>query len=536
MNTNYSENKFFTSVMHFFSGTIISRVFGLLREILMAIMWGAEPLISAFWIAFRLIFFLRRIFGETALSMVFIPHFEMLRVHSNDLAKIFFRRSVKFFTIISISVLLVIELCCLFFMKLFHKQDNSILILIMLLSPSSIFLVLHALNVSLLHCEKKFFLTSLSPVIVNFFWIILLLFSSFFSCYVFLKWLSVFLVIGFFFQWLVTIPSTLSFLKGEGLENKNYYNDKRTNCWHILKPMFFTIFGTAITQFNSLIDMFIARFIDPIGPSLLWYASRIYQLPMGVIVVSFFSVLLPSLSKSIKENNLISTRNIFTFSFSTMFLLMTIIMLAMILLAFNGINLVYGYGLFSLNAVKSTTFVLWGYAFGLIPSAINSVVSILFYAQKKYFIPTVLGIISIILNCFLSLFLTIFFSSKVLGISLATSICSWVQCILLWWFASKEHTFLKGLFISTFFKLRKSLLVSLITFIFSYSLSKFLLQKILFSFFDAYILKKAFYFCLETSIFLVFLWLFAKMFASEELEKCFSLNFWKTKYSSSDLM
>lgn len=536
MNTNYSENKFFTSIIHFFSGTMISRIFGLLREILMAVIWGAEPLIAVFWIAFRLIFFLRRIFGETALSMVFIPHFEMLRVKGNGIAKVFFKKTVKFFTISSICVLLAIELFCFFWMKLSHNKDHSALVLIMFLSPSSVFLVLHALNVSLLHCERKFFLASLSPAIVNFFWVVLLFFSSRFSCYLFLKWLSIFLVLGFFFQWLITVPDTLSFLKNQKyLENNNFYDEKQTSCWHVLKPMLFAILGTAITQVNSLVDMFIARFIDPIGPSFLWYANRIYQLPMGVIVISFFSVLLPLLSKSIKENDENSTKNIFIFSFSTIFLLMTVIMLAMILLSFSGINLVYGHGLFSLNAVKSTVFVLWGYAFGLIPSAINSITSVLFYAKKEYFIPTILGIVSIILNCCLSFLLTTFFSFKIFGISLATSICSWTQCMLLWLFASREHVFLRGLFTSVFFKLRKDFFVSLITFLFSYFLSKFLLHKTLFFFFTSSILKKAFYFGFEASIFLVFLWLFAKIFGSEELRNCFSMSFWKNRYYSSDL-
>lgn len=536
MNTNYSENRFFLSVIHFFSGTMISRILGLVREILMATLWGTEPLIAAFWIAFRLIFFLRRIFGETTLNMVFIPHFEMLRTSSEGIAKAFFRNAIKFFSISSLAILFFIELLCFLWIRLSSQQDHCSVILTMFLAPSSIFLILHALNVALLNCEKKFFLTSFSSAIVNVIWIILLLFSSFFSCFEFLKWLSLFLVIGFFCQWLSTLPDTLAFLKRKkDYESKIFYDFKQISCWHILKPMFLIIFGTVVAQVNSLTDMFIARFVDPIGPSFLWYANRIYQLPMGVIVVSFFSVLLPLLSRSLKNDDMDSTKNVFNFSFSMLVLLMTVIMFAMILLAFNGINLIYGYGLFSFSAVKSTTFVLWGYAFGLVPSAICSIVSVLFYAKKKYFIPTLLGLISIILNCFLSFIFTKIFSSKVFGISLATSTCSWFQCVSLWLFASKENVFLRGLFVSMFLKLRKSLFVILITFVSSYIVSKFVLQQILFPFFTISVLQKTLYFCFEASIFLVFLFLFAKMFASEDLEQFFSLNFWKTKCFSSDL-
>ena len=161
------------STLRFASGTVLSRVSGLLRDMSMAFCFGTTPEIAAFLVAFRLANLLRRIFGEGALLNGFIPHFESCRSESPKQASQFFRDLFFSVTLLLLFLIGIIELALYsgLHYALLSTENQQILWLTMLMLPGVLFICLFSLCSGLLQCENHFFLTGFAPVAFNIIWI-----------------------------------------------------------------------------------------------------------------------------------------------------------------------------------------------------------------------------------------------------------------------------------------------------------------------------------------------------------------------------
>lgn len=168
---NHRSTAFTSSLFNLLSGTVFSRITGMLREIVMATYFGADSLVAAFWIAFRTIFFLRKILGGPILGLSFIPHFEFLRAQSVARAGFFFRSFSRFFCYSACLFTLVVEVGLCAWFRYAEGGLQDILLLTIILLPSGIFLMMYTVNSTLLHCEKRFLSVGLAPSIVNILWI-----------------------------------------------------------------------------------------------------------------------------------------------------------------------------------------------------------------------------------------------------------------------------------------------------------------------------------------------------------------------------
>src|SRR5690348_7833028 len=151
---------------HFFSGTLLSRISGMLRDISMAALFGDHPSVAAFMVAFRFSHFLRRLLGEGALQSIFIPHYEEVRLQDEKRASGFFFRLYMLLFLLLIAIVLVGE--SVLGLGVF---DGEIARLFAWMFPSLIFICLYGLNISVLQCHNSFFSSSVAPFACNAIWI-----------------------------------------------------------------------------------------------------------------------------------------------------------------------------------------------------------------------------------------------------------------------------------------------------------------------------------------------------------------------------
>lgn len=448
--TEDSKQTITSSLKRFFSGTLLSRFTGLGREILMAAAFGTTPLVAAFWMAFRFAHLLRRFFGEGALHVAFVPHFESLRKSDPKKAALFFYDlSTKVtYTLLTLIVILEGVLGGFLFYGNLEESNGEIVRLTMLMLPSVLFISLHALNSSLLQCERKYFLPSASPVILNMIWI---------ACVVWmwrslpqeaLRVLAIVIVFAFALQWFSTQIPTARYLRrvlGKKIEKSN-----PGELLSLLRPFLLGMVGVAAVQINNGLDALFARAADPEGPAILWYALRLQQLPLGLLGVGLSGALLPPISRAIQGQEREKAIHFLNFSLQRILTFMIPITAACFTLGFVSVNMVYGRGEFNTHSLVETSHSLWAYGVGLLPMTATLILAAAFYAMKEYKIPTLLSLLSVILNVVLNAWFVYGLGLGSISIAYATSLAAFFNAIFLFLFLKKRlGTFSQGLLSST---------------------------------------------------------------------------------------
>jgi putative peptidoglycan lipid II flippase len=422
------------SARRFFSGTMISRATGLLRDVSMAFVFGTNEAIAAFLVAFRFAHLLRRLLGEGALQSAFIPHFETLR-HENP------QRACSFFR--DLFVTLSLGLTALIFLLMFglgsaiylldlSAGNREIIYLTILLMPSLLFICLFGVNASLLQCEKNYFTSGVAPVAFNVIWTIGVLSLWRNTPEEAMPWLAGWVILACLCQWLITLPKTLAILRSYGL--KDFWEKLRifsTDVRRLGKPLFLGILGVAASQVNNALDAVFARYADGEGPAMLWYAIRIQQLPLALFGIAISGALLPPLTRALKNNDLSKYYHFLVFTLRRSIALMLPITAAIFVMGDSAIQLIYGRGGFTDASTIGTSWCLWGYAIGLIPMTLILILAPAFYAQGDYRTPAIASVVSMSLNIALNAILIMGLGYGPGSVAVATSVSAWVNFIQL---------------------------------------------------------------------------------------------------------
>ncbi len=408
-----------SSARHFFSGTLISRLTGLAREVGMAAAFGTIPAVAAFWMAFRFAHLLRRIFGEGALNAAFIPHFESLRAKDPSQAARFFYDLTLGVALVLLSLIVVLE------GVLFFLPRGEVVQLTRILLPSLLFISLYALNTSLLNCERHFFLPSAAPALLNLVWVGALAILWKRAPEKALMQLSVVLVFAFALQWLVTLPAVLKYLKQANPIETTFSG---RSILRLLRPFLLAIAGVAATQVNSALDTLFARAASPEGPAYLWYALRLQQLPLALFGLGLTSALLPPMSRA---RTLESFHRFLNAALKMALICLIPITVAVFVLGLSAVNLIYGHGQFSPSSILPTTLSLYAYGAGLLPMTAILILASACYAKKNYRLPTLLSFGAVALNSLLNSLFIFYFHLGVVSVALATTLTASLQAGLL---------------------------------------------------------------------------------------------------------
>lgn len=429
-----------SSVFRFFSGTFLSRLSGLGREVAMAAFFGTTPLVASFWMAFRFAHLLRRLFGEGALHVAFVPHFESLRKKDpQEAARFFYTLTTHLaFLLVLLTLLIELFLSAWLFWASPSASTAEVLRLTMILLPSLVFICLHAANSSFLQCETRFFLSSASPVILNLTWVATLLFLWKKTPETMIHILSVVVVFGFILQWLVTQIPAKRFLKNTLGEMKRTLG-ARKEMWALLRPFLLSMGGVAATQVNSALDALFARAADPEGPALLWYAIRIEQLPLALLGVALSGALLPAISRAAERGEKQRYLEFVNLSLRRVGAFMLPITFAIFAIGFASVTLLYGRGEFAYSSIQKTTHCLWAYGAGLFPQTAVLILASAFYALKEYRLPTLFSCLSVVVNIVLNALFVYGFGWGALSVAIATAIAAFVNAFLLAWALYKRQ-------------------------------------------------------------------------------------------------
>lgn len=422
------------SAFSFLSGTSLSRLTGLFREMSLAFCFGASPTIAAFWVAYRFANLMRRLFGEGALLAGFSPHFEAIRGVSPPKAACFFRDLFYSLSILLIGVIGISEIGLFSWWKWGGGASdfNEILYLTMWILPGVLFICLYALFSALLQCEKKYFLPGAAPVLFNLVLIGTIWMVKDWPPFEAAATLSGAVVIAFLFQWIMVIPSSLPFLR----EHLSWTEWKRGELFSpelkkMLGAMMLTIIGVGAVQINSALDTIFARYASLSGPAYLSYAIRLYQLPLALFGIALSSALSPPLARAIQEGALERFRYLLHFSLSRIFSLMLPATIAILVLGGAAVNAIYGRGGFDLQATIETTMALWGYGIGLVPAVFVLLLAPAFYAQKDFRTPLIGSVLSVGFNTALNGILVFGLGWGATSIAVATSVAAFFNCAYL---------------------------------------------------------------------------------------------------------
>ncbi len=439
------------SAMHFLTGTFMSRLTGLIRDLSMAFCFGVTPAVGTFLIAFRLANLMRRLFGEGALLNGFIPFFEAKRRKDPKEGAYFFR---DIFWSLSIVLLLVVGflealLIPLYFSNFLSPSISDIIYLLIIQTPGLIFICLFGLAMALLQCEKNFFIPGVAPVAFNIIWIGAVWIVRRFTPMNAMAGLSLAIVLAFALQLIVTFPAVKKYVKSL-ITGKEWFKPKLfgKELKLIISPIFYGVIGVAAVQINSSFDILMARFISESGPALLSYANRVQQLPISLFAIAISSALMPPLSRAIKNDQFDEYRSLLMYGMTRTYALLFPGMVAIFVLGLSSINLLYGRGQFTSTAVYGTTQCLWAYGLGLIPVAFILLLAPAYYSRRDYRTPMIASLISVGVNIFLNMVLIFIFHLSPIAIAISTSITAYVNL----WFL------LKRLNIDVFYKMKKSFL------------------------------------------------------------------------------
>ena len=446
-----------TSTFSFF--TLISRMLGYVRDILIAIFLGTSLFADAFFVAFRLPNTFRRLFAEGTFNAAFIPSYAGMLAKDKEEADNFAK---NVFNLLFIILLFFVLLAEIFMPQLifviapgFYKDPEKLNLAIDLSRitfPFLFFVCLASFFAAILNSYNKFAAAAAAPIILN----VILIGSLFFS-----QWINISDVLAL--SYAVSLAGFLQLIVLLFFVKKNFQpilsikikiDEKIKLFFHKLLP---SIFSSGVTQINILVGTIIASF-QAGAVSYLYYSDRVYQLHLAVAGIAVVTVMLPELSKHVKKNNSEKIIDLQNRALELCLFLSIPAATALVLASNQIITSLFGYGSFNNESVINTAIALTFFAFGVPAFSILKIFSNFFFARNDTKTPFYLSVISVTLNIVIS----VSFFSK-LGfviIPIATSISSWINVFMHFYFIKKRdlHIF-DGQFIYKFPRMILSVVV-----------------------------------------------------------------------------
>lgn len=422
------------------SMTMLSRLGGLVREIVMAHFFGTTVLKSAFDLAFLVPNLFRRLFGEGALTGAFVPVFNKELVENGrDRANLLAMRVIGLLSaMLSIAVALGIGIS--YMLPLILPAESNWLIplpMVRILLPYAILICVAAMVAGMLNSVGRFAISAFAPFVLNLVWIVAMLVIGNYAdvdkgrqllilCSVVLGagvlqvaiQLPVLIRVGFYFK-----PCFKGIFRDTGINR-------------ILILMGPAALGAGILQINVCVDKMLAFWAGSYGPAALGYAERFINLPLGIFGAAFMTVLLPAFSRHAANNE----RHLICDDLEDSLVNLTMVMLPCALglaaLARPVMTMVYGStgGSFDARSSLLTSRALIAYAPGLLVFSFNKALVPAFYGIQDIKTPTRVSLAVLALNVILNVSCIILFPDgwKHAGIALSTVICSTVSVITLY--------------------------------------------------------------------------------------------------------
>ncbi len=414
------------------AATLLSRIFGFLRDMAIAGFFGAGMGADAFFVAFRIPNLLRRLFAEGSLSIAFIPVFtDYLENQGREEAFALARSALRLLSVILAFVTILGILLSPILVRLiapgFADTADKMALTIALTRitfPYIFFICLVALCMGILNVLGHFAAPALAPVFLN----LAIILSVFFISPHLTEpavGLAVGVLIGGFLQLALQAP----FMIAKGVrfwEQATFFHPGLKRVGKLMLP---AVFGAAVYQINILVGTLLASLLPEGSVSYLYYADRLVQFPLGIFAIALATAVLPSLSRQAATRDMAGLHRTFGQAMSLILFITLPSMVGLIVLREPIVALLFERGAFEARATALTADALLYYSIGLWAFSSVRIVVATFYALEDTRTPVQMATISIIANILLSILLM--GPMKHAGLALATSLASMINLLLL---------------------------------------------------------------------------------------------------------
>jgi len=405
--------------------TLISRILGYLRDILIAVFLGASIYADAFFVAFRLPNTFRRLFAEGTFNAAFIPSYTSAKLLSKQQGKKFADDIFSFLILILLFLVTLVEIFTPYLVYTIAPGfvDNGLKFgiaveLTRITFPFLLFVSLSSFFSGILNSNNKFAAAAAAPIILN-----IVLISS--------------LIISFYYNldyakqlsYGVTFAGILQLIFLSYVSLKYYKPNFSLNLKITKKVKFFfkkllpSILSSGVTQINILIGTIIASF-QAGAVSYLYYADRVYQINLAIAGIAVGTVSLPVLSKAFKSKNIYKVSKIQNNSFELSLLFSIPASFGLVIASEEIINGLFGYGSFSKEDTLMTAAALKYFGYGVPAFALIKVLSNFFFARDNTKTPFYISLFIVVINVFISV--SLFSRVGFIIIPIATSISTWL--------------------------------------------------------------------------------------------------------------
>ena len=420
--------------------TLLSRIFGLLRDITLATLFGASGGTDAFLVAFKIPNFMRRLFAEGAFSQAFVPVFseykeKRSREELQDLINHVAGKLGGILLLITIIGSLAAPALVWLFAPGFHNDPERFQLTAEMLSITFsylFFIALVAFAGGILNSFNKFSVPAFTPVLLNLcmiaaaVWLSPLLDEPLMA----LAWgVALAGLLQFLFQ--------LPFLKKLGLIPRPQFKRHHDGVSKILKLMLPAVIGSSVAQINLLLDTVIASFLMVGSVSWLYYSDRLLEFPLGIFGIAIATVILPALSKQHARDSADEFNQTLNWAVRLVLIIAIPACIGLFILAAPVLATLFQYGEFSASDTYLASLSLMAYIAGLPAFILIKILAPGFYARQDTKTPVRIGIIAMVSNMALNILFVVplvmyNYEAPHVGLALATSCSAYLNAFMLY--------------------------------------------------------------------------------------------------------
>lgn len=415
--------------------TLVSRIFGFVRDMVVAWAFGAGMVADAFYVAYRVPSLLRELFAEGSISAAFIPVFtrslnEEGREEARRLARATFTVLIVILSIVTVAGIIAAPLVVSIIAPGFHSASGGKFDLTVQLTrimfPYLLFVSLAALAMGILNTLGSFAVSSLSSIMLSIFMICgVYVFAPRFSIPIY--GLATGVIIGGIAQFVCQLPA----LSRRKMTLGWYFKPAHPGVIRIGKLIVPMILGLSVTQVNIFVNTVLSSLLKEGSITYLYYGIRLIHFPLGIFGVAMASAVLPALSAAAVKREYDEMRNTFSFAIRLILFITMPAMTGLIILRIPIISVLFQSRAFDYTATLGTAEALLYYSVGLWAFTGTRITAQAFYSMQDTKTPVKAASVAVVVNIIVSLLLMGPLQHG--GLALATSLASMANLSVLIW-------------------------------------------------------------------------------------------------------
>lgn len=438
-------------------GTMLSRVLGLVRDVVLANLLGAAPNADAFFVAFKIPNFLRRLFAEGAFSQAFVPVLTETREQgSHEAVRHLVDRVAgvlggSLFVLTALAMVMA-PWVALIFAPGFSRDVAKLALtadLIVWTFPYLLLISLTGFCGAILNTYGRFAVPAYTPVLLN-----LSLITAAVVWAPMMPEPALGLAMGVTLAGVVQLLFQLPSLRALKLTPRPVWDTKDEGVRKILMLMVPALFGVSVSQINLLFDTVLASLLPDGSVAWLYYSDRLTELPLGVFAIAIATVILPTLSALNTRAEPEEFSQTLAWAMRNVLLIAVPATVALWLLAEPILATLFQYGAFTDRDVEMAAASLRAYTVGLGGFMLIKVLAPGYYARQDMKTPVKIGIIAMVSNMVLNVLFVFplmwYFEMGHVGLALATSVSAWINAGLLYLGLRRGGISLTGVFEAKF--------------------------------------------------------------------------------------